>query len=225
MQAWKITDYLEYKKETQKHADLIRAILNNLKYADLGEFLDFVSTVDRAYPEIADRILESDVVRNRVQEYIHKAFGIVMPMHLPIGWTDSIKELVSDIVVDGWDKVDGKTEFMVKHDNEDLMRGTISRQRLLKMLSHIPLPILFTRNNESPMFLDFVDIGCDDAYYEIYIVGKERFDERVTIEGILLPIFDCDNDAWLLLQYAIRPPEEFWHIKVNDKVYLRMWWD
>ena len=227
MATGKIYDFLGYQKESQKDTELVRAILNDLKYADLGEFLGFISTVDKKYPKLAPMILESSIVKSRVQEYIHKALGIVMPMDLPRGWTDDVKELVKDIVVDGWDKVDGKSEFViaVKNVNDDFMYGTISRQRLLKILPYVPVSELLRRYNEAPLPLSFIDVDCNDAFYEISIIGKERPDEALLFEGVLLPIFDCDDAASQLLYDAIKAPEEFWHLKIGDKIYLRMWWD
>ena len=195
-----------------------------MKYAKPEDVRRAVKYADK-YLKYEDAVKLYEVAKPRIQEYVMKTLGIEMPLDLPHGWTDKLKEMVKDITVDSWDKTKDMIEFFVTTKYDDYMRGVISRKRLLGLLPYIPVSVLFDRQNEAPLILDFIDVECNDAYYETYIVGKDRWDERITIDGIILPIFDCDFEARELLRSALAVPDEFEHIRIGDKIYLRMWWD
>ena len=194
-----------------------------MKYAKPEDVRRAVKYADK-YLKYEDAVKLYEVAKPRIQEYIMKTLGIEMPLELQHGWTDKLKELVKDITVDSWDKAKDMIEFFVM-DSEDYMRGVVSRQRMLKMLPYTPVTILFDRQNDAPLFLDLIDVKCNDVYYETYIITKIRWDERITIDGVYLPIFDCDLEARNLLHSALAVPDEIEHIRIGDKVYLRMWWD
>jgi len=100
------------------------------------------------------------------------------------------------------------------------------------------------RQNFSPLFKDFLEVAKREprALFELYVITWFRGDERVTIDGVLLPA-DREDLKEYLMEKAMQEPEEYnmmeyklylsiWDMKdPNDGkidpnlTYMRMWWD
>jgi hypothetical protein len=100
------------------------------------------------------------------------------------------------------------------------------------------------RQNDSPLFKDFLELAKKDPriLFEVYVITSARWDERVTIDGVLLPA-DREDLKEYLMEKAMQEPDEYnmmeyklylsiWDMKdPNDGkidpnlTYMRMWWD
>lgn len=109
-------------------------------------------------------------------------------------------------------------------DFGDVKRFRVSSSILLKIAERVPEWNLDDRQNNSPMFRDFLEVARRDerCVFEIYVVPKERKDERVTVEGVYVPA-DRKDLVDFLLKKAVGKPDEF--METEDGKYVYMWWD
>jgi hypothetical protein len=113
--------------------------------------------------------------------------------------------------------------------SEDYCSGVISAEKLVKVAELVPEDNLEDRQNESPRFRDFVEVAKAEprAKFEVYVITEVREDERVTVEGALMPLDRADLIIQLL-DKALREPDECKIIKMctpECTYYIRMWWD
>ena len=106
-----------------------------------------------------------------------------------------------------------------------LYRGVITAEQLIKVVELLSEAQLEEAQNEGPKLRDLVELARKDrrCKFEIYIVPKDRWDERVTVEGVLIPKERKDLIDLIMRRAADRPSEVH---EVRDKItYLRLWWD
>jgi hypothetical protein len=106
-----------------------------------------------------------------------------------------------------------------------IYRAIVNSKQLIDISKMLPPEQLEERQNESPTFKDFLEVAMKEprALFEIYIVPKWRFDERVTVDGVHLP-----NDPELvdlLLSRALNKPDEKVFYNKNNTQYVYLWWD
>ncbi|MFQ5858122.1 MAG: hypothetical protein ACE5LU_21165 [Anaerolineae bacterium] len=98
-----------------------------------------------------------------------------------------------------------------------------------KLLEFLPPANRECRQNAAPSFAEFVlDIGdrFPDAIFFGYQVVPEREDERITIEGVLIPMVTSESRVLnVVRQFAEGDPDEFdpWEHEGED--CWRLWWD
>ena len=98
-----------------------------------------------------------------------------------------------------------------------------SAQTLLKIRKVIPKEQLKDRQNKSPPMSKFLEFAkkCPRAKFNSYVIGKEREDERITVDGVTFPKQCMRKAKSVLLKTAHASPDENW--KVNSST--RWWWD
>jgi hypothetical protein len=108
----------------------------------------------------------------------------------------------------------------------DYCSGRVTAEQLLKIAEMVPPENLEDRQNEAPKFADFVEVARREprAPFEIYIITHVRPDERVTVDGALIPADRQDLLDWLLSR-ALGEPDERSAVKLGDREYVRVWWD
>lgn len=101
--------------------------------------------------------------------------------------------------------------------------ATVSSDVLIKISKLVPKENLENRQNYSPMFRDFVEFAkkVKDAKFRIYVVTKDRSDERVTVDGVMFPQKYLALAREILLENALGAPDE--KRKVNSNIVW--WWD
>jgi hypothetical protein len=113
--------------------------------------------------------------------------------------------------------------------SEGYCSGVISAEKLVKVAELVPEDNLEDRQNESPRFMDFVEVAKAEprAKFEVYVVTYVREDERVAVEGALMPLDRADLIIQLL-DKALKEPNECEIKRVctpECAYYIRMWWD
>lgn len=98
----------------------------------------------------------------------------------------------------------------------------VSSSDLIKISKMVPSENLKDRQNNAPTFRDFVSFAksCPNALFEIYIVDKNRPDERVSVDGVIFPK-KCRVKASFLLEKALARPDDI----EKDEKSIRWWWD
>lgn len=98
-----------------------------------------------------------------------------------------------------------------------------------KLLELLPAANRECRQNAAPSFAEFVlDIGdlFPDAVFFGYQVIPQREDERITIEGVLVPMaFPSRKVLDAVWQFAEGEPDEFDPWEHEGKDCWRLWWD
>jgi hypothetical protein len=100
--------------------------------------------------------------------------------------------------------------------------GTITSQDLLSIVPLIPEENLEDRQNDSPTLRDFIEVARKEpnALFEVYVITEDRDDERITVDGVYIPI---DNVVDFLYSKALEMPNE--EYITEDGKYRYMWWD
>lgn len=67
--------------------------------------------------------------------------------------------------------------------------ATVSSDVLIKISKLVPKENLEDRQNNAPMFKDFVKFAkkAKEAKFSIYVITKDRNDERVSVDGAMFP--------------------------------------
>ena len=123
------------------------------------------------------------------------------------GFTDKIREYLGDKEVFG---------SCIHYD--------VDSESLIHIAELIPSENLKDRQNDAPTFRAFLDFAnrCPLARFEIYVIVKERFDERVTVEGVDVPKECRDSPLFELLENALGSADESGELEHG---YYRYWWD
>jgi hypothetical protein len=116
--------------------------------------------------------------------------------------------------------------------------GGLTVAQAKELLTLLPPAQADDQQNYSPSFKEFVELG--EQYPEMtfhgYVVGPERSDERITIEGFYLPLWTSDRVPIDLVRLGadefdiIAPDSGYWE-RVGLETYpaygnvLRAWWD
>jgi len=110
--------------------------------------------------------------------------------------------------------------------SEDFLYGTVTAKELLEAVKHIPPANLEDRQNEAPKLKYFVEVAEKEprALFEVYIITDVRDDERLTVDGVLIPK-DRPDLIYYIMKRALAAPDEFDVILHNGVEYVRMWWD
>ena len=108
----------------------------------------------------------------------------------------------------------------------DYCSGVVTAEQLLKIAEMVPPENLEDRQNEAPRFADFLEAARMEprARFLIYIITDVRPDERVTIDGALIPA-DRQDLVDLLLNRALAMPDESDAVELEGQEYARIWWD
>jgi len=108
-------------------------------------------------------------------------------------------------------------------------RGYVPSQALLTVSDLIPPENLRLRQNASPTVRDFVEFARKnpEAYFLFYVIGRDREDERVSIEGACLPEEKPDTMKRLkeLEKRAKGRPDAYDRVRIKGKIYICSWWD
>jgi len=114
----------------------------------------------------------------------------------------------------------------VKWSPDDYYRGVATAEQLIKVAEMIPKANLRDRQNDSPTFRTFLEVAKREprALFELYVITEVRPDERVTVDGVLIPA-DRQDLIKYVLKRALKEPNEMWEEEVNGIKYVRMWWD
>ena len=92
------------------------------------------------------------------------------------------------------------------------------------LLKVVPLlPNEEERQNYSPAVKDFVYVAKMDAriLFDLYVIS-EREDERLSIDGVRIPIERQDLVNYLTAK-ALDKPDIY--LSTEDKKYIYLWWD
>jgi hypothetical protein len=110
--------------------------------------------------------------------------------------------------------------------SEDFLYGTVTAKELLEAVKHVPPANLEDRQNESPKLKYFVEVAEKEprALFEVYVVTDVRDDERLTVDGVLIPR-DRPDLIYHVMKKALAAPDEFDVVLHNGIEYIRMWWD
>jgi len=101
--------------------------------------------------------------------------------------------------------------------------------KLLQLCELLPEEIVDNRQNSAPSFQSIVDIVAKRypaSLFLGYVVGSERSDERVTLEGFYVALED--GDFYSLVDEGLDTgtrPDEYSKEEVNGLTYRRFWWD
>jgi hypothetical protein len=104
----------------------------------------------------------------------------------------------------------------------DVYRATVGSKTLIDISKLLPPQNLDDSQNGSPKLKDFLELAEMEGrcLFEIYIVPKTREDERVTVEGVLVP-----RDRKDLVVYVLERAEDLPSEIEYVPGYVRMWWD
>jgi hypothetical protein len=135
----------------------------------------------------------------------------------PPGFTDKVLEYLKEHYV----------EVIMEPGEFGIWRGTVTSEQLLKIAEMLPRKQLRERQNNGPTLRSFLEVAKSEprALFEIYVVTKARPDERVTVEGALIPHDRQDLVKLLRRRAKARPDEYFEDVEINGIKYVRMWWD
>jgi hypothetical protein len=105
-------------------------------------------------------------------------------------------------------------------------RCTATAEALLRAAALLPKANLSDRQNEAPRLRDFLEVarGEPRALFEAYVIDWARDDERLTVDGALIPADRQDLIAFLRKK-AKAEPDEFGEVEVGGLKHVRMWWD
>jgi hypothetical protein len=94
---------------------------------------------------------------------------------------------------------------------------------LLKVVPFLPKKNYEERQNYSPTLKDFIDVAKMDAriLFDLYVIS-EREDERLSIDGVRIPIERQDLVNYLTAK-ALDEPDIY--LPTEDKKYIYLWWD
>ena len=170
-----------------------------------------------------------EVVLPKVVEYVRERFGVEIPLEARRGWTDPIFEELKKVAAS--DPREARERGMDEYFfvvSSEFGNGVVSWERLKGLLRYVPARNMLDRQNYAPTFLDFAEAASrvPGSYLEVYVVTKEREDERVTVEGILMPVgAEAGEVADELIKKAIEPPDEIDFFELKGREYVRLWWD
>jgi hypothetical protein len=104
----------------------------------------------------------------------------------------------------------------------DIYRAPVSSKVLIDISKLLPPENLDDSQNGSPKFRDFLELARmeERCQFQIYVVPKTRDDERVTVEGVLVP-----RDRKDLVVYVLEKAEDLPSEIEYVLGYVRMWWD
>jgi len=138
-------------------------------------------------------------------------------LYNPPGFTDKVLEYLKEHHV----------EVLVEPAKLGIWRGTITSEQLLKIAEMLPRGQLRERQNNGPNLKAFLEVAKSEprALFEIYVIPKIRPDERVTVEGTLIPHDRQDLVKLLRRRAKAKPDEYFKDVEINGIKYVRMWWD
>ena len=102
--------------------------------------------------------------------------------------------------------------------------GVITSQDLLSIASLLPEENLNDRQNYSPALKDFIEVARKEpkALFEVYLITEDRDDERITIDGVSIPV-NRSELIQFILEKALEEADEN-NLVLNNE-YRRMWWD
>nr|MDO8084018.1 hypothetical protein [Candidatus Sigynarchaeum springense] len=113
----------------------------------------------------------------------------------------------------------------------------VPSSELIPIIDKVPSDQLPFKHNEAPTFAEFVDIAkrVPTAIFEVYVVCEWRDDERVTIDGVRVPVPDglvpnaknlrqSRKETFGTLGNFDKPAREHF-TTVDGKRYYRAWWD
>jgi hypothetical protein len=105
-------------------------------------------------------------------------------------------------------------------------RGDATAEQLIKVAEMIPRANLRDRQNDAPNFEAFLEVARREprAIFELYVIPEARADERVTVDGALVPV-DRQDLVEFLKGKAKAEPDEFGEVEVGGAKYVRLWWD
>jgi len=105
-------------------------------------------------------------------------------------------------------------------------RCTATAEALLRAAALLPRANLSDRQNEAPRLCDFLEVARSEprALFEVYVIDWARDDERLTVDGALVPTDRQDLMAFLRRK-AKAKPDELQEVEVGGAKYVRMWWD
>ena len=166
-------------------------------------------------------------------DYVKEKLGVEMPLIAGRGWTDKVKEALEDIAVKSPEELRrGLGERAIFYGpgpyGDDYVTAVVSWERFKEILRHVPATNLLDRQNDSPPFIDFVEAAASvpGSYLSVHVVGKSRNDERVTIDGIILPVGKDSGDVVQhLLRSAVEAPDDVMFIEDKGRQYVWLRWD
>jgi hypothetical protein len=102
----------------------------------------------------------------------------------------------------------------------------VNSKELIDISKLLPQKNLEARHNDAPRFIDFVEIAMKEplAHFKIYIVEKYRWDERVCVDGVYIPV-EREDLIRMVKERAKREPDEKFLVKIGFMTCLWMWWD
>jgi hypothetical protein len=105
-------------------------------------------------------------------------------------------------------------------------RVVMTAAELLEVAKMVPRKNLDDRHNGAPKFRAFVEVAEAEprAVFKAYVVPKERWDERVSVDGAAIPA-DRPDLVRRLVRRARRGPDEQAVVEVGGAKYVRLWWD
>jgi hypothetical protein len=126
-----------------------------------------------------------------------------------MSWTDYVRASLGLVTPEG----DDYTGF-----------SDVSGMKFLAAIRGIPNSALEDAHNEAPTLGEIIRMIQDDPsiYVEGYVIGKRRGDERVTVDGIMIPY--SKRSLIDRLRRSNRPDEDD-DRTINGKKYVRLWWD
>jgi hypothetical protein len=104
----------------------------------------------------------------------------------------------------------------------DIYRAVVDSKTLIDISKLIPAENFEDSQNGSPKLRDFLELAKMDGrcQFQIYVVPKTRDDERVTVEGVLIP-----RDRKDLVVYVLGRAEDLPSEIEYVPGFVRMWWD
>lgn len=136
----------------------------------------------------------------------------------PPGFTDRVLQVLRESEVSVYDWEDGR-----------LYNCTMVPAKVLKRIaSLLPREQLNDTWNGRPMFRDFLRVASrvNSAMFDLFVVTKERFDERVSVYAAWLPLYPPPLLKWAVdtLTSRAAPPSAVGVLR-KGKYYLYLYWD
>jgi hypothetical protein len=134
------------------------------------------------------------------------------PRYNPPGFTDKVLEYLRE-------------RRVAVLEEYGIYRATVNSEQLLEIAGMLPPEQFSDRQIKAPTFGDFVEVAKrePEALFDIYIVPSIRPDERVSINGVYLPLENCGLIVQLL-DRALDKPDEFDVYKKDGKWYMWLYW-